>query len=934
MNYLNTIFAKLFVPSLFVSVLLYGISIFVDLPLTDASILTLSIINISALVFLVKEKISLFVTKNKSLALTIIILWILTFVYVVAFILTRHGSPFVYEQTLSKGEKIEYQTIQRQEYVETTFDAVTNHFGSLVLFFQIDDSIEEFEISELNSDTGLYIPQLEISNKNPKITFEIFDSKGNRIRSISTELISDTPVFEHIFGFPKQLDSKNKRYIIKVKNVSDYPLQIGLSSNDKIAFRAKYVIGVKEAAFFLDDAFAIILIKGDDIVKNQLPLLVHLLLIISIGLVALYQKHKSIQTAFASFSDAMFVLGIISFFALISLQKFLSIETAFSSNQLTNTYILFIFMISQLVFFFKYKGKIFESFVDANFSSLFPSFRNSVISRKMIYFLIVCSVLMIGAWLRLANLGAESLYHDELTQYRAVLGLAETGKIGLYNSFTDQITSPYDRAAVLTTFSYYSTRVFGLNEFAVRLPVAIAGCLLLVAAFFVTKKLFGKTASFFVLLLLSFNPYLIYLDRFFRNYSFLTLFFFLSLSLPLIWLKSEFTEKFRLSLAQRIAYFVGILITYLVTLHFGVVQALVLIPILIMCLGVYFVELIRVKKLTFSKIHLAVVFALILLIISIVICDYMGVISVFGIRHHLDRHLDFSRLLSINADHLQHYSKYLFSFNFRTALIFILLFSVIGFISSSLFWPAIPAFSALLIFVLVAVLGDRYEDFRYISFAIPVVTLSIGAFIAQYLSLISLIKSNAIKKLLSALFIMFLVLIPTYPSFKFIQPILNATNLYTVTPQPLWNNTEGRIFIHRRAVAPDYKKAFSHINLYGNTEDIYIFSDPSYVYLDIKTQNAFSLGRDTLYVQSLLDSNEKVLLSDLIEANPCTKIWYVGTYLHLLSPEAWQLIENSLDSNIGKEIDILHFNYNSWYNNQTHTWPTVLSSKPVCNSGE
>ena len=160
--------------------------------------------------------------------------------------------------------------------------------------------------------------------------------------------------------------------------------------------------------------------------------------------------------------------------------------------------------------------------------------------------LILLGIIFIaGLFLRLISLGStpSGFTPDEASQGYAAYSLLQTGKdewgipwpITSFRAFADF------RAPLQTYLMIPSIAIFGLNEFAVRLPSAIFGSLAILLLYFLAKALFPKQpkVALFASLFLAISPWHLQFSRMAleANYSsfFLTgglLFFILGLSKP------------------------------------------------------------------------------------------------------------------------------------------------------------------------------------------------------------------------------------------------------------------------------------------------------------------------------------------------------------------------------------------------------------------
>jgi hypothetical protein len=530
------------------------------------------------------------------------------------------------------------------------------------------------------------------------------------------------------------------------------------------------------------------------------------------------------------------------------------------------------------------------------------------IKSSYLFSALILFLLIVGFILRILNLGREPFYHDELTQFQALLGLKNLGELVLYNPFTDTSMGAYPRAGLLTLISFISAQLFGWSESAIRLPVAIFGWLILPSIFLVTKQLAGRFAAFVALLLATFNPYLIYISRFFRNYSPLTLFYFLCFGTLLLWIRSEISEEN--NTLRRIRFLSLIFVFFVFTYHFGYIQSLTLLPI------VFLAFLIIIGKGTTPFYSRVISSALLITLLALLLISR-------------DSWLEYLGFLEIATNPLL-YLAYLLSFNFKVLLFLIFASSFLVYVAKRAWVKALINGTVIYLYLAVAFIGSRYEDFRYIVFVIPLMAVALGVAIKWlYIGSQLFFRGPLVKTMASLGALTLIFTIPTYPFL--LQETYDPGSYETVYPQFLWKGNEGAIFIHRRAVAPDYRSAFDYLNNHLGKGDVVLVFGNEYVYLRSTAQNVYLLSRDSNLVQPLSSQGDALSLKRLLSANECERIWVVGTYIHLLYFEASDLLLESPEfRNIGKEIGLPYFIYDEWYENKDFTWPTLLVKEPSC----
>lgn len=126
-------------------------------------------------------------------------------------------------------------------------------------------------------------------------------------------------------------------------------------------------------------------------------------------------------------------------------------------------------------------------------------------------------ILILAAVLRFYRLGEipPSLYWDEASLGYNAYSILQTGRdehgrllpLDAFAAFGDQKPPLYVYATVPSIW------LFGLNEFAVRLPAALSGLLMVLLTYLVTKQFFSNKTSLLAALLLAISPWSLQMSR-------------------------------------------------------------------------------------------------------------------------------------------------------------------------------------------------------------------------------------------------------------------------------------------------------------------------------------------------------------------------------------------------------------------------------------
>ena len=125
----------------------------------------------------------------------------------------------------------------------------------------------------------------------------------------------------------------------------------------------------------------------------------------------------------------------------------------------------------------------------------------------------ISSLLIIGFWLRIHNLGSLSLIVDEGHQALAVNGILKHG-YPLVPSGVAYLTIP-----VYQYFQYLAALIFGLNEFSLRLPGVLFNLASIPLIYLFGRSLFNSKVGLLSAFLMTFSVWEIEVSRYARGYA-------------------------------------------------------------------------------------------------------------------------------------------------------------------------------------------------------------------------------------------------------------------------------------------------------------------------------------------------------------------------------------------------------------------------------
>ncbi|MCZ6703562.1 MAG: glycosyltransferase family 39 protein [Ignavibacteria bacterium] len=122
-------------------------------------------------------------------------------------------------------------------------------------------------------------------------------------------------------------------------------------------------------------------------------------------------------------------------------------------------------------------------------------------------------LVVVGAALRIMNLGMPSFWVDELNHFYAGQSILDGEKPQLPSGVD------YKRAPLFNYAVAFSMKVFGQNEFGARFPSVFFGVLAIPILFFITCRFFNEKVALFAALFLTFSPFEIGWSRISKMYT-------------------------------------------------------------------------------------------------------------------------------------------------------------------------------------------------------------------------------------------------------------------------------------------------------------------------------------------------------------------------------------------------------------------------------
>lgn len=592
------------------------------------------------------------------------------------------------------------------------------------------------------------------------------------------------------------------------------------------------------------------------------------------------------------------------------------LDTVFEQNQ---WYLLvFIFMVLGV------GPLIVQSKIDIDVSK-------KIFSRKFI-FVGLAALTITAFWLRFTHLGDASLYHDEVHIFASAYSYLQTGQFTKWDFALDQLGKPYIRSFDYAWLIAQSFKLFGVSEFAARLPIALTG-VLSIPFFYLLYRFFSQQRIALIATILSvfFLPFVLY-SRFIRGYSILFIEYLVLLYLGYRIVESiiQWNEKKEVQFKKILLLVLIWCAVFLLAFLNQPVIAMV-IPVLVSYVVLMTVFDIYKKRTVKVPGTLIILGAIILSEVALVGYKIVS-IQTGWVDPSLETIIQGGFVTFLANPHWE-YLEFVFDLPYRSGILagFAAIIGMILIVQMnykkglllSLAW-LVPLFSAIFVW-------ERYVDERYTSFVHPVLLLGVAAGIEYTAISISRCmkekKSRSVVTILGIVSGMLIIVPPSFPGLT-LEPI-------TTTAVADWETVDAEQY-SRRQVAPLFKEAYGLINHEAAVGDIIITtSDPhgSLWYLDNPQQYAiYGLRREDETIFPMTDKAAfPINFFDLIYNVDRPTVWIISEYVHLTPKRIFEYLKQQAGTahEHGDEVEgAFIYNYNDFYKNKFY-WPSVYQIPPV-----
>jgi len=537
----------------------------------------------------------------------------------------------------------------------------------------------------------------------------------------------------------------------------------------------------------------------------------------------------------------------------------------------------------------------------------------------LIYSLILGLIMIWGGFLIFHNLGSLDFYHDEQWHVCVIESLIHGEGFKLWDFVNDKAGMPYNRSYITNWFSYCFSMVLGYNEFTVRLFVAIIGLLDIFMLYVLFKDFIGKIPALLTSLGFIFNIIVLYLARFLRGYTIFLLFLMLSFYMTYKLVSQLFNKK----TPKKIFLYGFFLFLFLIL----TIQSNQTGKIFFLIIPIYFLfYLLIIDKLQILNLSgwKKILILLLLLLILLLIINYFKLINLDILPEQIAQFISIDKIKKPTKIYFSYlFEKYIKSptlmyFSFGLGCLYLITEGILKKKEKSLLFFI---FTTASLFIMIYFFNQN-EDFRYIYYLIPFVygTAMYGLF--KTINGICIIIKKIDLQWSMLISILFVLLLFYYP----ILPIQDIPGFSLKSPS-IWEGYDGKIYLHRRAVAPEYSKIYNTLNNIQKERDIVIIGDGIYYLKSLDNVDYYTIP---IWNYSKMLHNEKQNTSidffELMKNTKDNKVYYVGAYVHMLDPD---LINYLLGNcyNMAEDLHIMKYNYNGFYKNKFY-WPNLF----VCNN--
>lgn len=535
------------------------------------------------------------------------------------------------------------------------------------------------------------------------------------------------------------------------------------------------------------------------------------------------------------------------------------------------------------------------------------------LSKRFYYFFLIFLVVW-SSYLIFYKLGKNDFFHDEQWHVLVVESLKHGDGLHLWNFASNTMGAPYSRGIIVNVFAFLFGKLFGFSEFSLRFFPALAGLSIIPIIYYVFKNSLGKLAALITAMGFSFNLSALFLARFLRPYTLFLLSYLLSFYFYDKILEELFNKK---RPSKFILYSLLLGLSMLICL-----QTNGLSRILFVIFPVHFFIVVISNKTYikdfFNKNKKIVITSASIILVCFALLEIFKLSNIHSLVFQAHKHLSFSKILNPKDAYWDYLSIYYIKnyFIFKFLFIFGILSMLCQDRKSKRKKLSLFLMFGILPVIFLSFLLDRYDDIRYIYFAIPFV-YGIMIYGLTYFMKLFFTRNTVLRNYAALFFSILFIFYPVLP--------VKEIPLFSKESPAIWSDTYTQKTIHRRMVAQEWKKVYDYINNEQSDGDVVVLQEGDFY---LKPKNGVTyytppppqrLGDGMSFYNS--QNGDKINFEDLIKKPG--KIYFINSYAHLLSKDVSNYLLLNC-KNISEELGVKKYAYVGWYEEKNLFWPNLF----------
>lgn len=524
-------------------------------------------------------------------------------------------------------------------------------------------------------------------------------------------------------------------------------------------------------------------------------------------------------------------------------------------------------------------------------------------------------ILFWSGFLIFHNLGANDFFHDEQFHVNVIESLRHGEGFKSWDFVNSEASVPYKRGYITSYMGYLSSELFGYSEFSLRLFVAIVGLLNVLLIYIVFKKFIGKSPALLTTMGFSFSIISIFLARFLRPYT-----VFLFSYLIAFYLVYKIADILINKYTFKRALFYFLLFTTSISIMFQASQigkiVLILVPLFIFVEFVLYYK--KIVSFIRSKSRQSILFSIFVFLLLVFVFLYS--INFPLVMKQIRDFILYNNLDGKNQIYFYYlFEKYVKSPNIMYISFFLgcIICFYNGLIKKNIKYLLLLIYTVIPLIFMVYIL-DRYEDFRYIYYLIPFVNaiamLALYYFMKALFVLFRLPSSKSFILSVSVAFTLVFIFYPVLP--------ISSNNSFALKSPSVWSGADGKSNLHRRAVVPEYKKTYTHLDSIQKPGDIVIVAEGQFYLKPLEGVDYYkiSMRNNSRLLNDI--NNHPIDFFNLTNEIKDKTLYFLGLHMHLGNREMADYLLNEC-TNLSESLGVLKYNYNDYYQDRFY-WPNLF----------